>query len=70
MVAPASPHLDVILPDGQVYHLAGRAARMVVWIARQAATIEMQNKGRLDFSFAGTSVVPELTLRWEPVEER
>ena len=41
---------------------------MVAWIARQAAALEAPHKGKLLFSFAGQSVVPELTQTWEPVD--
>lgn len=65
---PPGPKLDVICSDGQVFAVTGRAARLILWIARHAARIEAQARGELVFGFRETQMTCRLAEMWDSVE--
>lgn len=52
-MAPPAPRIDVIAPDGQVTHLTGRAARLVLWLCRNMEKVNKPERGELVLGFRG-----------------
>jgi len=52
-VTAPTPHVDVCTPDGQVYHLIGRAARWVLWLCLHMDKVNRLERGELVLGFRG-----------------
>ena len=65
---PPGPKLDVICSDGQHYAVAGRAARLVLWIVQHAARIDAQARGELVFGFRERQLTARLAEMWDSVD--
>lgn len=52
-MAPPIPRVDVLTPDGQVYRLTERAARLVLWLCKHAEKVNKPERGELVLGFRG-----------------
>ena len=53
--------IDVLTADGATFHVRGRAARLIQWLATHEADVNGKKRGELLLRFAGETLSGQLT---------
>jgi len=48
--------------NGKSYRVSLRIGRLIFWLLEHATEVQLPQKGRLEFNFAGEDVRPSLTI--------